>query len=90
MSKKTLGQFADELAEDREYIRRIEKTLEVAKHEFKEKQDSALTRMQEEGTLKVTGTKATITLSIQTVANVKDWEKFYRYIKQHSSLRLAD
>jgi hypothetical protein len=90
MSNKTLGQFADELSDDREEIRRLQTKLDDAKRAFATKQESALERMTEEGTIKVTGTKATITVSIQTVANIKDWEKYYRYIKQHNAFHLLE
>jgi len=90
MSTKTLGQFADELSDDREDIRRLQTKLDEAKKAFKTKEAAALERMGEEGTLKVTGTKATITVSIQTLANIKDWEKYYRYIKQHNAFHLLE
>ena len=47
-------------------------------------------RMKEEGALRVTGSKATISVSINTVPSVEDWEKFYRYVRKHKAFHLLE
>lgn len=90
MVDKTLGEISDELHFEREEIRKLGETLERKKKAFKERETRALARMKEEGILRVTGKHATMSVSTVTVPSVKDWEKFYRYIKQHKAFHLLE
>lgn len=90
MTQKTLPQMADDLSADRDEIRKLSDTLERKKRSFKEKEERVLARMKKEGALRVTGTKATISVSTNTVPSVKDWKKFYRYVKQHDAFHLLE
>ena len=90
MAQKPLGIIADELSEDREAIRELTKKLENMKRAYDEKMQRALDRMNDEGVLKVTGSLATMSVSINTVPTVEDWEKFYRYVKKHGAFHLLE
>lgn len=90
MTDQTLAELGDELCTNRDAIRDLDNKLKALKRSFREKEEKILDRMQEEGALKVTGQSATISVSINTVASVKDWDKFYRYIKQHNAFHLLE
>jgi Ser-tRNA(Ala) deacylase AlaX len=82
--------MADDLSVDRDAIRKLSDELDLKKKSFKEKEGRILDRMKEEGALRVTGSRATISVSVNTVPSVKDWDKFYRYVKQHSAFHLLE
>lgn len=90
MAQKTLAEMADDLSMDRDEIRKLSDGLELKKKSFKEKEQRILDRMKKEGALRVTGKLATISVSVNTVPSVKDWDKFYRYIKQHKAFHLLE
>jgi hypothetical protein len=46
--------------------------------------------MKDEGVLKITGHEATVSVSINTVASVKDWDKFYKYIRKNDAFHLLE
>lgn len=90
MSQKSLAEWADELSADRDEIRAMQDALDRKKRSFKEKEARILARMKEENALRVTGERATISVSINTVPNVEDWTKFYRYVKKHNAFHLLE
>ena len=90
MTQRTLAEMADDLSVDRDEIRKLNDEIDRKKKSFKEKEQRILDRMKEEGALRVTGSKATISISVNTVPSVKDWDKFYRYIKQHKAFHLLE
>ena len=90
MARKTLGQISDELHLEREEIRDITSALEKKKKAYKIREDAALERMEKEGTSKITGEFATMSVSITTVPNVSDWTKFYRFIKKTDGFHLLE
>jgi hypothetical protein len=90
MSELTLAELSDALSDDRDAIRTIDEKLKTLKSAYREKEQKILERMKEEGALRVTGQKATISVSVNTVANVKDWDKFYRYIKKNDAFHLLE
>jgi len=90
MTELTLAAQADLLAADRAIIRELDDQLKTLKRSFREKEEKILERMAEEGALKVTGHEATISVSVNTVASVKDWDKFYRYIKKENAFHLLE
>lgn len=90
MTETTLAMQADLLAADRAVIRELDDRLKALKKSYREKEEKILAQMQEEGALKVTGFEATISLSIQTVASVKDWDAFYDYILEEKAFHLLE
>lgn len=90
MTEKTLAMLSDELSYDRDVIRQHDDALKVLKRAYREKEELILDRMKEEGALKVTGQRATISLSINTVAAVKDWDAFYEYIRKEDAFHLLE
>jgi len=90
MTQRSLAILADELSNDRDEIRRLQDTIDKKKRAFKEKEERILARMKTENALRVTGEKATISISITTVPNIKDWDKFYRYVQKHKAFHLLE
>lgn len=90
MTQRSLAVLADELSNDRDEIRRLQDTIDKKKRAFKEKEERILARMKTENALRVTGEKATISISITTVPNIKDWDKFYRYVQKHKAFHLLE
>lgn len=90
MAKKTLGAISDELHMEREAIRRLDSELSKKKEAYGKKEMAALERMDKEGTSRVTGEFATMSISITTVPQITDWDKFYRYIKKENAFHLLE
>lgn len=90
MSQKSLAEIADELSADREELRKLQDAIDKKKRSYAEKMERALARMKEEKTLRVTGERATMSVSLTTVPQVKDWDKFYRYIKKADAFHLLE
>jgi hypothetical protein len=90
MIPRSLAVLADELSDDRDEIRRLQDTIDKKKRSFDEKAARVLERMKSENALRVTGSKATISVSTITVPTVKDWEKFWRYIKKNNAFHLLE
>lgn len=90
MAKKTMGQITDELQIMREEIRDLEKVVKKKKAVFDAAVEKALARMEEEGTSKVTGEMATMSISVNNVPNIGNWNKFYQYIKRNNAFHLLE
>jgi len=90
MARRTLGSISDELHLEREDIRALQSAIDKKKKAYKLKEDAALERMEKEGTSKITGEFATMSISIITVPQVKDWDKFQAYIKRNSAFHLLE
>ena len=90
MAKKSLGTISNELHLEREEIRELQASLDKRKKAYKIKEDSALDRMEKEGTSKVTGEFATMSVSITTVPQVTNWDKFYQYIAKKKAFHLLE
>ena len=90
MSDLTLAELGDELSAERDVIRGLEVDLKALKSSFRAKEEKILDRMKEEGVLKITGFEATVSVSINTVASVKDWDKFYKYIRKNDAFHLLE
>ncbi len=90
MTDATLAELGDELNADREEIRDVDTKLKALKKSFREKEEMILARMKDEGALKVTGQEATISVSVQTLANIEDWDKFYDYIWEEKAFHLLE
>jgi hypothetical protein len=87
---KSLGEISDELHLDREKIRSVSKQLKELEKAYAEKVEKALQRMQDDGVQRVTGAHATMSLSVNTVPNIEDWDKFYRYVKKNDAFHLLE
>lgn len=90
MTIPSLAEVADELVADREEIRDVDTKLKALKKAFREKEQAVLARMADEGALKVTGMEGTISVSIQTLADIEDWDKFYDYIWEEKAFHLLE
>lgn len=90
MPKLTLAELGDELSAERDEIRVREVDLKALKSSFRAKEEIILERMKDEGVLKITGHEATVSVSINTVASVKDWDKFYKYIRKNDAFHLLE
>jgi hypothetical protein len=90
MARKTLGVISDELHLEREEIRRLNTELEKKKDAYGKKELAALERMNKEGTSKVTGEFATMSISITTVPQINDWNKYYAYITRNKAFHLLE
>lgn len=90
MATKPLGLISDELHLEREEIRDLTSSLEKLKKAYKIREEKALERMEKEGTTKVTGELATMSVSVTTVPNAADWEKVYRYIAKNKAFHLLE
>ncbi len=90
MPKLTLAELGDELSAERDVIRGLEVDLKALKSSFRVKEEKILERMKDEGVLKITGHEATVSVSINTVASVKDWDKFYKYIRKNDAFHLLE
>lgn len=90
MAKKTMGQITDELHIAREEIRELEKVVKKKKAEYETRATKALERMEAEGTSKVTGELATMSISVNNVPNVGNWDKFYQYIARNKAFHLLE
>lgn len=75
-----LGTLIDSLALIREKRRKLEEQDKILKAQYTEVEAEILALMKEQGTDKVTGKKATASVSTVTVANVTDWDAFYAFI----------
>ncbi len=90
MRVMTLAELGDALSADRDVIRALDAKLKDLKRVFREKEEKILERMKEEGVLAITGHEATASVSINTVASIKDWDKFYKYIKKNNAFHLLE
>lgn len=90
MTDATLAMQADLLAADRAVIRDLDSKLKDLKKHYREKEEKIIEQMVEEGALKVSGHEATISMSVNTVATVKDWDAFYEYIRKEDAFHLLE
>lgn len=90
MASKSTAQIADELHIMREEIRDLEKIVKKKKAEFDAVAEKALARMEKEGASKITGELATVSISVNNVPNVSNWDKFYAFIKRNNSFHLLE
>lgn len=85
---KTIGACVDlafKLREERQAI--AKKAEEVAKKET-ELKDHVLNTFKKDDIEGAKGKLATAGINRRTVAQVKDWEKFYKYISKHKAFEL--
>lgn len=82
LNKLTLGALIDKFDAARETKRDITADLKVAEDEYDLIEEVIKERLKTEGMDKATGKRATVSLSKVVVANVIDWDEFYKYVKK--------
>jgi hypothetical protein len=84
----TVGALIDQLWGTREVKRDIESQLKEVETRIAELNAQLMERMEQEGLDKASGTKATISVSTNTVAAVEDWDEFWKYILKNKYTHL--
>lgn len=84
----TVGALIDQLWATREVKRDIESQLKEVETRIAELNAQLMERMEQEGLDKASGTKATISVSTNTVAAVEDWDEFWKYILKNKYTHL--
>jgi hypothetical protein len=84
----TVGALIDQLWATREVKRDIESQLKEVEARIAELNTELMERMEQEGLDKASGTKATISVSTNTVAAVEDWDEFWKYILKNKYTHL--
>ena len=76
----TMGALIDSIWASREEKRRLETQVKETEATIAELQTQLMERMEAEGTDKAQGSKASVTISKNVVANVEDWDAFWAYV----------
>ncbi len=76
----TMGALIDSIWASREEKRRLEIQVKEVEAAIAELQIQLMERMEAEGTDKAQGSKASVTISKNVVANVEDWDAFWAYV----------
>ena len=85
----TLGQLIDRLDDTREKKRKLNEEIKKLDAQYGELEEQIKERLAAEGMDKATGKKATVSLSEEVVANVKDWDALCAYVKKDRLLPLV-
>lgn len=86
----SLGSKIDHLHTLREKKRALEKEAESISQEMKLREDELIQEMQASGLSKMTGSKATVSISESVKPNVQDWDSFYKFIARHKYFHLLE
>ena len=84
----TMGSTIDSLWAKREQKREAEAKLKIIETEITTIEESLMERMDKEETSKSQGTKASVSITQATVANVEDWAAFHAYIAKNKYFHL--
>lgn len=76
----TVGALIDQFWAAREEKRRLEAQVKEVETKIAEVQEALFERLDAEGLSKATGSKATLSVSTNTVADVQDWDAFWAFI----------
>ena len=87
---QTIGSLIDQLFELRERKRALDAQLKDIKAEMAEIEQQILERMSEQDLSQTRGRFATATRTESVVPTVKDWDRFYEYIRRHDALYLLE
>lgn len=79
-SAPTMGTLIDSIWASREEKRRLEVQVKEAETTIAELQTQLMERMEAEGTDKAQGSKASVSISKNVVADVQDWDAFWAYV----------
>jgi hypothetical protein len=83
-----MGGTVDKLWAKREEKREAEAKVKVIEAEIASIEESLMERMDKEATTKSQGTKASVSVTQTTVANVTDWEAFHAYVAKNKYFHL--
>lgn len=75
-----IGATIDNLWALREQKKKAEEAVREIEVKIKEAEETLTERLEAEGMEKATGTKATISIGTSVVADVQDWDEFWKYI----------
>lgn len=84
----TMGSLIDAMWAAREEKRRLEAQVKEVSAKIDELQQQLMERMEAEGTDKAQGSKASVSISKNVVADVKDWNEFGAYILKNKLIHL--
>lgn len=76
----TVGALIDQIWAAREEKRRLEAEVKTVATRIAELDAQLMERLESEGLDKASGSKATVSVSTNTVADVQDWDAFWSYI----------
>lgn len=76
----SLGAVIDNIWAVREEKRRLESDLREVETKISELEEQLMERLEAEGLDKATGSKATVSVSANTVAQVNDWDEFWKFV----------
>jgi hypothetical protein len=79
----TMGALIDSIWAAREEKRRLDAQVKKTEAAIAELQTQLMERMEAEGTDKAQGSKASVTISKNVVANVTDWDELWPYIAKN-------
>lgn len=83
-----IGEHIDDLVEQREKMRTIQKNLDELKSIYERDIIQILEMLDEQGLPKASGKIGTISVKETTVAHVIDWDKVYNYILRSKNFHL--
>ena len=76
----TMGALIDSIFLAREEKRRLEAQIKEIEVQIGERQLQLMERMEAEGTDKAQGSRASVSISRNVVADVKDWDAFWTFV----------
>jgi len=85
---KTLGLCADELYNTREQRKALQKEVDALTEKESLIKEHLINNLPKSDASGVTGKLVRVTAVTKTVAQVKDWDKFYAYIKKNNAFDL--
>jgi hypothetical protein len=88
MTARTIGGRIDALYKQREVIRKLEDQLKKEKTKYTSMEDTLLKSMDRSDLDKSSGKLATVSISEQDFANIKDYGKFIKYVKDNEAYDL--
>lgn len=86
--KGNLGSTIDTLWQLREDKREAEAVVKVIEAKMEGLEEDLMEKLDAQGTKAATGTKASASITVATVANVDDWAAFHAFIKKTGHFHL--
>lgn len=88
MSKPTIGQLLDQLAEQRKIKADLDAKVKDVEGVINNLKLEILNALQSAGMTKASGKSLTVSIKQEVVPNVTDWDSFYAYIKKNNYFHL--
>lgn len=88
MSKPTIGQLLDQLAEHRKNKADLDAKVKEVEGVINNLKLEILNALQSAGMTKASGKSLTVSIKQEVVPNVTDWDSFYAYIKKNNYFHL--